>query len=161
MIIKPRRVNFIRDNFFKFSFEDEDSEDEVIPDFNASKTLNSAEQYFLASQYNWDNGTIVLDWIIDSPICDKGTATLIFWTAEPDYYFDYNEETIDEWARDVWKLLQKIISKMNKGDFTKSIYGFNPSRNGYETEWESAKGIWLLPNDLKKGVKGIKPIAIG
>lgn len=161
MIISPKRVKFIKDNFFEFSFQDEDSDKEVIPDFKAFQTLTSEEHYFLASTYNWDDGTIVLDWIIDSEICDKGTATMIFWMAEPDYYFDYTEETIDEWAKDVWKLLQKIIAKMNKGEFTKSKYGFSPSKNGYQTEWETAKGIWELPNDLIKGNKGIKPIAIG
>lgn len=161
MIISPKRVKFIRDNFFEFSFVDEDSDEEVIPDFEAFQTLSSAEQYFLATEYNWDDGTVVLNWIIDSQICDKGTAIMIFWMADPDYYFDYTEEIIDDWAKDVWKLLQKIIKKIYNGEFTKSTYGFNPTKNGYKTEWESAIGIWKLPNDLKNGNKGMKPIAIG
>ena len=160
MIVSPKRVKFIRENFFEFSLQNEDLDEEVIPDFEAFKTLSSAEQYFLASEYNWDDGTIVLDWIVDSPLCDKGTVIMIFWMAEPDYYFDYNKQTIDDWAKDVWKLLQKIISKMNNGEFTKSKYGFNPTKNGFETDWESAKGIWELPNDLVKGNEGIKPITI-
>ena len=161
MIISSKRVKFIKDNFFEFTFQDEDSEKEVIPDIKAFQSLTSAEQYFLASIYNWDDGTTVLDWIIDSEICDKGTATMIFWMAEPDYYFDFTEETIDDWAKDVWKLLQRIVTKVKNGEFTKSKYGFNPTKNGYQTEWESAKGIWELPNELIKGNKGIKPIAIG
>lgn len=161
MIITPKRVKFIRDNFLEFSFQDEKSDEDVIPNFKAFKTLSSAEQYFLASEYNWDDGTIVLDWIIDSPNCDKGTATMIFWLAEPDYYFDFTEETIDECEKDVWNLLQQIIMKMNNGEFTKSKYKFNPTKQGYQTEWKSAKGIWKLPNDLIKGNKGIKPIVIG
>ena len=160
-MISPERAKFIKDNFFEFSFDEDESEEEVTPDFKLFQTLDSAEQYFIASEYNWDDGTTVLDWIIDSEICDKGTATMIFWMAEPDYYFDYTEETIDDWAKEVWKLLQKIITKVKNGEFTKSKYGFNPTKNGYQTEWESAKGIWELPNDLIKGNKGIKPIAIG
>jgi len=161
MIISPKRVKFIRDKFLEFSFQDEDSDEEVIPDFEAFQTLNSAEQYFLASEYNWDDGTVVLEWIINSPICDKGTATMIFWMAEPDYYFDYTEETIDEWAKDVWKLLQNILKKFNEGKFSKAKYSFSPKKKGYQTVWDSAIGIWELPNDLIKGNKGIKPIAIG
>lgn len=161
MIITPSRVKLIRNHFFEFSFDDNESEEEIIPDFEIFKTLSSAEQYYLASIYNWDDGTIVLDWIIDSPRCDRGTAIMIFWMAEPDYYFDYTQENIDDWAKDVWLLLQKILTKIKNEKFKRSRYGFNPSKNGYQTKWESAKGIWDLPNELIKGTKGIKPIAIG
>jgi len=156
MLITPKRVKFIRDHFVEYSFQVE--EDEVIPDFEAFQTISSAEQYFLASEYNWDDGVVVLDWIIDSPKCDRGTAILIFWLAEPDYYFDYTENTIDEWGRDVWKLLQKIIERIKKGDFKTSRFAFNPTKEGYQTEWASATGIWELPEDLVKGNRGVKPV---
>jgi hypothetical protein len=160
MIILPKRVKLIEKHFFEFSFDSENEED-PIPDFEIFKKLSSAEQYYLASIYNWDDGIIVLNWIIDSPKCDKGTATMIFWMAEPDYYFDFTEETVEEWALDVWKLLQKIIAKMNNNEFSSSKFGFNPTKNGYRTDWEAAKGIWELPAVLIKGTSGIKPIAIG
>jgi hypothetical protein len=31
---------------------------------------------------------------------------MIFWMAEPDYYFENTEETVDYWGKDVWMLLQ-------------------------------------------------------
>ena len=160
MIITPNRVKLIRKHFLEFSFDDE-SEEDLIPDFETFKSLSSAEQYFLVSEYNWDDGTIVLDWIIDSTKCDKGTAIMIFWMAEPDYYFDYTEETIDDWGKDVWKLLQKIITKFKNKEFKKSIFAFNPIRNGYRTDWDSAIGIWELPEELIRGTRGVKPIAFG
>ena len=160
MIITPSKVKLIRKHFFEFSFDTNETSDDPIPDQDIFNTLSSSEQYFLASKYNWDDGTIVLDWIIDSPKCDKGTAVMIFWMAEPDYYFDYSEETVDDWARDVWKLLQKIIKKLKNNEFNKSKFAFNPKKSGYKTDWESAKEIWELPEILIKGTKGIKPIAI-
>lgn len=161
MIITPKRVKLIREHFFEFTFDGDESEEDSIPDFETFQTLSSAEQYYLASTYNWDDGTIVLDWIIGSPKCDKGTAVMIFWMAEPDYYFDYTEETVEEWAKDVWLLLQKILIKIKKDEFKRSKYAFNPRSNGYQTKWESAKGKWELPDDLIKGTKGVKPIVIG
>jgi len=161
MIITPKRVNLIREHFYEFSFGSDDFEEEIIPDFEVFKSLSSAEQYFLASEYNWDDGTIVLDWIVDSQKCDQGTATMIFWMAEPDYYFDYTEETIDDWGKDVWLLLQKIILKFKDKEFASSKFAFNPRGNGYKTDWDSAKGIWELPKELIKGNRGLKPIAIG
>ena len=158
-MILPHRVNFIKKHFYEFSF---DENDEIVePDFEKFKTLNSAEQYFLASVYNWDDGAEVLDWIVKSEICDKGTAARIFWTAEPDYYFDYTEDTIDEWGKDVFHLLKNILERFKNDDFISSKWKFNPVEEGYQVDWPSAKGEWELPRDLKEGVKGKKPIVIG
>lgn len=156
MNISKERLEFIKKHFFEFSFNEDESDEEQIPDFEAFKSLTSAEQYLLANEYNWDDGVIVLDWIIDSPLCDKGTATLIFWLAEPDYHFDHSEETINDSAMAEWKLLQKIILKMNNDEFDKSEFEFIPSENGYQTEWSSATGIWKLPQTLISGTKGTK-----
>lgn len=159
MIILPSRLKLIRDNFFEFSFE---SEEEVVPSFEIFQSLSSAEQYILVKEYNWDDGTQVLNWIIDSEKCDRGTATMMFWLAEPDFYFDYQtEEDIDEWARDVWRLLQRIVGRFRSNDFTSSRFGFIPTRQGYQTDWDSATGIWELPLSLVKGNEGLKPIALG
>ena len=159
MIILPYRVRLIENHFFEFSFDSE-SEKDLTPDFEVFKTLSSAEQYFLASIYNWDDGTKVLEWIIDSPKCDKGTAVMIFWLAEPDYYFNYSEETVDDSDRDIWQLLQKVIHKIRNKEFKRSLFAFNPDENGYKTDWESANGIWELPPDLINGTSGLKPIAL-
>ena len=71
-----------------------------------------------------------MDWIIDSPKCDKGTAYLIFWRAEPDYYYDYTAETIEDYQADVWHLLQKIVGRFKKDDFKSSKFEFIPAKGG-------------------------------
>ena len=110
-MIRPNKILMIKKNFIEFSFDvDLENEEETIPDFKKFKTLNSAEQYYLADNYNWDDGPKVLQWIVDSSNCDKGTACLIFWRAEPDYYFDYTSNTVDEYEKDIWLLLQSIIT---------------------------------------------------
>jgi hypothetical protein len=38
-----------------------DDEEYSIPDFEIFKTLSAAEQYFVSSEYNWDDGVTVLD----------------------------------------------------------------------------------------------------
>ena len=159
-MILPHRVNFIKKNFFEFSF-DEDTEEEIQPDFDKFKSLSAKEQYYLASIYNWDDGAQVLKWIIESAYCDKGTATRIFWMTEPDYYFDYTSETIDEYERETFELLQMIIKRFKEGSFKTSKYKFLPEEEGYQTEWPNATGIWELPDELKKGNKGFKPLVIG
>jgi len=159
-MILPHRVKFIQKHFFEFSFN-EDNEEEAVPDFEKFKTLSSAEQYHLAKIYNWDDGTQVLKWIVESSNCDKGTATRIFWMAEPDYYFDFTDETIDEFEKDVYDLLKIIIERFKKDNFKSSKFGFIPAKEGYKKDWDNAVGIWELPNSLKEGNKGSKPLVFG
>ncbi len=161
MIITPSRVKLIRNHFFEFSFDDNESEEEIIPDFEIFKTLSSAEQYYLASIYNWDDGTIVLDWIIDSRKCDKGTACMIFWRAEPDYYYNYTAETIEGYQSDVWYLLQKVIKRFKNDDFITSKFEFIPTNEGYKTDWPIKLDIWNFPTELNDGIEGKKPFRFG
>jgi len=162
MIIRPHKILLIKKNFIEFSFnEDENNDVEIIPDFEKFKTLNSAEQYFLADNYNWDDGTIVLNWIVDSVKCDKGTASLIFWKAEPDFYFNYTSETIEDYEKPVWDLLQKIVRKFKENGFKKSKLKFDPIAEGYKTDWETELDIWEIPTELKTVTKGRKPFGFG
>jgi len=162
MIIRPNKISLIKKNFIEFSFdEDDDSDKEIVPNFEIFKTLNSSEQYYLADNYNWDDGTIVLDWIIDSPKCDKGTASLIFWRAEPDFYFNYTSETIVDYEKPVWNLLQKIVKKFKENRFTNNRLKFNPIKEGYKTDWKTELDIWEIPSELKTVTKGKKPFGFG
>ena len=162
MIIRPYKIPLIKKNFIEFSFNENENDDkETIPDFEKFKTLNSAEQYYLADNYNWDDGTIVLDWIIDSSECDKGTASLIFWRAEPDFYFDYTEETIEDYEKSVWNLLQKIVNKFKENGFKNSRLKFDPIAEGYKTDWKTELDIWKIPTELKIATKGNKPFGFG
>tara|TARA_R110001583_G_scaffold27453_4_gene98137 strand:+ start:2914 stop:3408 length:495 start_codon:yes stop_codon:yes gene_type:complete len=162
VIIRPHKILLIKKHFFEFSFNDDiDNDEETIPDLEKFKSLNSAEQYYLADIYNWDDGPIVLQWIIDSPKCDKGTACKIFWSAEPDYFYDFTAETIDEYEKDVWNLLQSILKRFKANDFAKSRFKFMPTEEGYKTDWPTKFDIWEIPAELKNGVNGKKPFGLG
>lgn len=154
-MILPNREDFIRENFIELSFKEE----ETLPNFELFETLNSAEQYFLAHYFNWDDDITVLNWIIDSPKCDKGTASLIFWRAEPDSYFKYNYETVRSDEKNIVDLLQKIISKFKNNDFKKSRLKFDPIKNKYDVNASSEFKMWNIPAELKKPTKGFPIIS--
>ena len=154
MIILPHREKFINKNFFELSFKEEKTE----PNFDIFKTLNSYEQFYLAETYNWDDGIKVLKWIVESPICDKGTASLIFWSAEPDFYFDYTEETIADYEKDTFELLQIILNKFKNSEFKKSKTKFDPTLHGNKTDWKTELDIWEIPNELRKPINGFELI---
>ena len=49
-----------------------------------------AQLHRVALNWNWDRDTRPLRYIVDQPICDKGTALSIFFMAEPDLYAVHN-----------------------------------------------------------------------
>lgn len=160
MIILLSKERFLRANFIEYSFGKE-SED-FLPDFELFKKLNSIDQYYIASHYNWDDGITVLHWIIDSPKCDSGTACMIFWNAEPDYYAAFNTENVNDWDRGIFELLQKIITRFKANGFKKNKLKFNLLENGYNPAvLNSPYPIWELPTALKNGTKGFTPISLG
>lgn len=88
-VIHKDRATFIHNNFFEFSFNEE-SNDEIEPDRQKFEQLvHPAELHYLASIYNWDDGNTVPLWIVESPLCSKATAILVFWLTTPDYYRQY------------------------------------------------------------------------
>lgn len=155
MIILPTREQFIQDNFFELSFQDR------RPDFRKFQSLSSTEQYYLADIYNWDDGVEILNWIIDSDKCDKGTASLIFWRSEPDFYLERTTETIAEYERDVFDLLQKIVSKFNSDSFKRTRLKFDPGSKVDVVDWNKKYDGWgIIPKDLRQPTKGIVPISL-
>ena len=158
MIILPYKENFIRKNFIEYSFENPD--EDFIPDYNLFKKLNSTDLYYLAQNYNWDDGIKVLHWIIDSPKCDKGCASLIFWTSEPDFYFGYTIDTIPDYEKQTFLLLKKITDKFRNNEFKKNSLKYDPTERVKRIDWSIDYTGWHIAEELKNITKGITPISL-
>ena len=159
MIILPYKEKFIQEKFIEFSFNNED--EDFLPDFKDFEKLNSTDQYYLAENYNWDDGVEVLKWIIESEKCDKGTASLIFWTSEPDFYFEKSVNEISDYEKDTFLLLKRIVEKFNKKEFRKSNLKYNPAEREKRIDWSKQNSEWNIPEELKKQTKGFSIISIG
>jgi hypothetical protein len=73
------------------------------------------ELHYFAAEYNWDNGTIEsLRWIIRQPFCDKGTALLLYWSADPkSLYSRYaNREQVEEYYLDQYDFLKELEDRI-------------------------------------------------
>jgi hypothetical protein len=42
-----------------------------------------------ACTWNWDNEMTAMDWVLDQPDCDAGTATTLFARGEPTYFSEF------------------------------------------------------------------------
>lgn len=153
MIVKPNRENFIKDNFFEFSFKDEK------PDFEKFKTLNSTELHYLADIYNWDDGVEILFWIINSDKCDKGTALMIFWRAVPDYYLEKDENELQFYEKENYQLLKEIVASFKSNKFKKSKIKYNPNSD-FEVNTDQVLK-WDIPKEMIQPTRGFKPVYLG
>ncbi|EAZ96446.1 hypothetical protein FBBAL38_03465 [Flavobacteria bacterium BAL38] len=159
MIILPFKEKFIRENFIEYSFNRE--EEDYLPDFKFFEKLNSTDQYYLAQNYNWDDGIEILKWIVESKKCDKGTASLIFWTSEPDYYFEKSESEISDYEKDTFLLLKRIVEKFNNNEFKSSNLKYNPSDREKRIDWSKQNSEWFIPEELKKHTNGFSINSLG
>lgn len=155
MIISPSREKHIRKHFIELDI------DELQPDYTLFCKLTSSEQYYLVENYNWDYGVEILHWIIDSEKCDKGTALMMFWNAAPEYYLRKTSETIDEYEREVFELLKKIVLKFKNKTFTTNKLKFDPCNQADTFEREKVNVEWgKLPEELFHTTKGIIPLSL-
>lgn len=72
--------------------------------------LESAlELHYLAREWNWDDGKTaeVMTSIINHPLCDRGTALLLYWDgAAP--YLERNIAMVEEWERPIAELARRV-----------------------------------------------------
>lgn len=152
--ISRRRARFIEAKFFQWSLY---KPDDTPPDAEAfSKLSHPAELHYLASIYNWDDGPKVLEWVVDSPMCSRSTANLIFWRSAPDYYLKFDLDTAEgsyPSEREVVSLLRKIVLKYREGSFSDLQIDFDPESEIEDIMTEDPK--WNYPDGVYDSIEGI------
>lgn len=78
--------------------------------------FSSEELHFMADIHNYDDGTFLLEQIIENPNCAIETAQMIYWLSAPDYYYDEfggPEYCDEEYNKDFADLLVKLNNRAN------------------------------------------------
>ncbi|MFO0550687.1 MAG: DUF4274 domain-containing protein [Polyangiaceae bacterium] len=117
-------------------FEDALEQPEIV------RTLESAEElHAFADAFNWDDASVrALVEVIRHPLCDAGTAKLIYWRADPDDLFvEYasRDDVDSEVRREHWDLLIEIEDRLAEEAFATSRIPFEPP---YERAEGKAQG---------------------
>ncbi len=106
--------------------------------------LDAAELHLFAKEWNWDGGHKELRKVIRHPLCDLGTALLVYWRGSPGYYLQYAsraEAELDE--RPVYGLLREIERRVKKSAYRTARFRFDP-RNDMGSDMTPSK------RDVKK-----------
>ncbi|HEY0628145.1 MAG TPA: DUF4274 domain-containing protein [Sphingomicrobium sp.] len=114
----------------------------------------------VALTWNWDDGTEVLDWILDQPACDAGTALALYLSSEADWYADQFESMEQMNAEGHWGLADaqfaaRICERWAAGHFqTYNYHPGNPHLLDRTRYWHevpnaiSSKALWEVPASL-------------
>jgi hypothetical protein len=98
----------------------------------------------VAWNWNWDNGTDPLTWIIRQSTCASGTALLIYWYGGPRWYTQYEtRDAIDAYQRTTYDLLQEIEQHYVSGRYTNQSIAFDPT-NDEGIDWTKEYADELL-----------------
>lgn len=149
--LSQERKQLLEDKFFEFSFGNSQ------PDKIFFDTLdNPLEYHYIADIYNWDDGVEVLSWIINNPLCDTGTAKMIFWRAQPSYYTQFLTKEEADFDREVFELIKTIIEKIQTGFYRRQNIAYNPIKDpaAEETDYEDPEAKWKIPDFMKEPSPG-------
>ena len=124
------------------------------------ENLKSAEEiHVFAANFNWDNGYEWLNWIIDHPLCSRGTALMLYWLSEPVYYLKKDVLEISEYQLNGFKFVHKLQNKYLNNGFADYNIGFDP-RNDDSTDWikdsklDGENSSVSIPSEMLKPVPG-------
>ncbi len=86
---------------------------------------DAEELFYLASEYNWDDGIASPMAIADHRLCDTATALLLFWRAEAISTFEQDEapEFQEEW----FMFCKSITARLIREEFPGGPNSFDPS----------------------------------
>jgi len=91
------------------------------------------ELHALAFSWNWDAGFEPLFGIIRHPLCDRGTALLVYWYASPVWVYQaYADESeiAGAYERQRYRLIKEIEEKYTAGFYRNQRFRFDPN-----TDW--------------------------
>ncbi|MCX8526270.1 DUF4274 domain-containing protein [Chryseobacterium formosus] len=120
-----------------------------------SHNFTRAEKLFVSTElYNWDNGNNRLYETLNSEHCDKATALMIYWRADPNFYYSrYNSETDvpEGWQLNGYKLMKKAEKLLLENNFPETI-SYTPDEDRIPKDRSVLKKI---PSQLLQPTQGI------
>src|SRR5262249_13127208 len=88
---------------------------------------DAKELHLFAANWNWDDFRTakLLRSIIENPLCDRGTALMIYWWMDGLSWYESRVD-VPQWEVELFDLARAIENLMLKGGFRYQDIGFDP-----------------------------------
>jgi hypothetical protein len=113
------------------------------------------ELHQYAANFNWDGGFAELEKVIKHPLCDKGTALMIYFAGGAVTLYNrqhQNKELIGEQPL-LLAFLKEIETKVKRNEFKSDCIKFDPT-NTRGRNFLSKPGAELIPPHMKQPTEG-------
>ena len=117
-----RRIAWLIDSHLEEDFESP----EYLARWNRHfSALSTPEELFLFASESHP-AMQPAEWLalLDHPLCDQGTALLIFWRNSPEYF--YGDEPVGGWEREPYDLVRQIERRYSAGGYPFAVVKFDP-----------------------------------
>jgi hypothetical protein len=135
------------------AFSDEgiefDSSNDLLDHLEALES--PAQLFYLPFVLNWDDShsVRVISWILNSPLCDVGTALVIYWLMAPtDWVGREVDPSGDAWENEQIALLRKIEASVLSCAYPSAEISFDPT---------SLRRFWNADGSERRDLSGIPP----
>lgn len=97
-----------------------------ILSINSTKRLHA-----FVDKFNWDNGVEYMKAAANHPLCERGTAMMIYWRSDPSYYLKYNsvEDDMPDYERDTMKIQLLIETRIKEEFYNSKTISFDPTND--------------------------------
>lgn len=73
------------------------------------KPFSTEELYRRAQTHNWSEGFRFLRNILEHQNCDRGTALMMYWNSNPEYFTQYeSEDELQSWEKANYRFIKMI-----------------------------------------------------
>ena len=119
-------------------------------------TTRARELFQEVDEYNWDDGVVRMQEILNDPACDRATAVMMFWRTEPLFYLGKaaKGETFYDYEQPTYDLIQAIIKKIQDGAVPVGPNSYTPTE-----DWQIDREhplVRSLPPAMIEAIKGVE-----
>ena len=112
---------------------------------------SSAELHALAQQINWDGGFDELHAVLKHPLCDRGTALMIYWLGEPKYFAEFtSDDDVPDVNRPLKEFLDYVEDQLMTEQFKSNTICFDPMADSNVVQRRKIENIASIPSALKR-----------
>jgi len=94
------------------------------------ETATPEQWHIYVARSNYDDNVKGLQWLIDNPKLDRGTALMIYWYLGAAYYVQFaSEDDMESYQRETFRTLLLIEQRYRDGFYSRDEIWFDPAHS--------------------------------